>query len=396
MKRIYLILIVTLIICANVQAQATADADIQVECSGQSGAQVAIRWGHPNYSIGEYMPLFTARCGAGIQKTKVKILDFNSQFEVQTEGGIETSYMIKITISGPKGVESVELNHTGSPDIITRGNGFTLSRSSGPNKYGEQNFRVQLKPGQTAAVRMVAESTGDNGGTQMALRWGHPDFHENEFFPVWTVKPGLSQEKKFTLTDPRSEFEIQTEGGEGTGYHLSVWLDAGQGMGMQPSIEIAHKLRGTSFKTSGKNPNTFQIPRGNAFGEMNVRVNVEGLQITRVEPVWSQVSFTRKPITAGPVPFVGQIGLGFFNQGKFTKIRSAEPFDIELVGGGATTDDCFKANGRTRLLRAYQELPDSDFQALYGINPFYPRTLVACAYADVPGFVIQVYTIPKP
>jgi hypothetical protein len=382
--------------CAYVGASESLSANLEVECTGRPGAQVAMRWAHPDYSGPDaYMPLFTVPCGVGRRSTSLLLLHRNSEFEIQTEGGIQTSYAVEATLGDGS---NIRLDHTGSPDVITRGSGFSLIRSSGPNRYGEQNFRVVVPEGKVAAVRVVATSTGDRGDAQMALRWGHADFNEHEYFQLWKVKPSGPQELTFHLADSKSEFEIQTEGGEGTGYHLAVWLDFGDGVGMQPSIDISHRLSGTSIGSGTNNGDTFAPTKGNAYGEINVRATVPELPVLVTPPGnWSTVGFMRRPGPAngGPIPYVGQLGLG--SGGHFTAIQSAEPFDVELVGGGgATTDDCGKANGRTVLLRKGQRLSDKDFESAFGHNPIYPTPFAGCAYSDVPAFNIQVFTVSNP
>ena len=237
-------------------------------------------WGHPTYSGTQYMKLFTVPCGAGVKQMPVGIVHRASEFEVQTEGGPETAYVIKVNVyRGTKLIGEVDLNHAGSLELATRGTGFSLQRSSGPNQYGEQNLRVKIPDGKVVNTRVQAEVMG-NSDAQLAMRWGHTDFHDNEYFPIWTVKKGPAQSKTFRLTDPASEFEIQTQGGTNTSYHLSVWLDLGQGVQMQPSIEINHALKGVSVFTSSSGPPdgaTFNASRGNAYGEMNVGVSVPGL-----------------------------------------------------------------------------------------------------------------------
>ena len=379
-------------VCSASQAIDVLAATVEVECTGRPGAQVAIRWGHPDHAVNPYMPLFAVPCGVGRRTVSLELRDRNSEFEVQTEGGIETSYAVEVKLADGS---HIRLDHGGSPEVVTRGAGFALVRSSGPNRYGEQNFRVQLTGGRPATARIVAQVAGDRGDARMAMRWGHPDFHDNEYFPLWSLKPASPQERSFLLTDAKSEFEIQTEGGEGTTYHLSIWLDAGAGVGMQPSIEIAHRLTGTRVSSGTNAGDRFAPGRGNAYGETNVGVTVPALPDVPPEARWAMVSLLRRagPAGGGPVPYAGQLGLGA--RGHYTSIRSAEPFDVELVGGGgATTDDCGKGNGRTTVLRAGQTLPDGDFTAAFGRNPTYPVSFAACAYRSVPGFNIAVFTVP--
>ncbi len=271
---------------ASLQAQMQAIATVTVGCSGKPNAQVAIRWGHPDHDENEYVPLFTVHCSQGVQTEQVPLLDQKSEFEIQTEGGIDTSYAVKVSIPGPQNQANyIDLTYDDAPDPVIRGTGFTVARSSGPNKYGEQNFRVGLPAGTTAATKIIAQSSGDRSSAQMALRWGHPDFNDHGYFPLWTIKAGTAQEKDFSLKDAKSEFEIQTEGGEGTKYHLSIWLDLGKGLAMQPNIEIAHQLEGTQITSATSNDGvTFEPSKGNVYGEGNVRVTVPWLPSNRIPP----------------------------------------------------------------------------------------------------------------
>jgi hypothetical protein len=288
---------------ANVHALDSVDATIQVECTGTEKSQVALRWGHPDYNNAEYMPLFTTKCGTGINQSDVKLLDAKSEFEVQTEGGIQTAYVIKITLNGkaPDANGFIELDHAGSPEVTIRGSGFTLNRSSGPNKYGEQNFRVGLPPRVTSSARIVAQSTGDRSDAQLAIRWGHPDFNDHSYFPLWTIKAGTPLEKMFSISDAKSEFEFQTEGGEGTGYHVSMWLGAAQGSGMQPNIEITHKNAGTNVIIGHDNVQ-FSPTTGNVYGEMNVRVLIPALPTNRMPPAPSGSGGVNFAYNYGDVP----------------------------------------------------------------------------------------------
>lgn len=267
-------------------ADSSARASIQVECANNvRSGQVAMRWAHPKYNDTGYIPLFTVPCNVGVRTMQLTILDQLSEFEVQTEGGIETSYMIKAVINGPNPGETsfVQLEHAGSPNVATSGSGFTLTRSSGPNRYGEQNFRVQLPEGATAMAKIVAQSSGDRSDAQMALRWGHPDFNDHAYFPLWTIKAGNPQEKdNVPIKDSKSEFEIQTEGGTGTKYRLSIWLDFGNGIGMLPSIEIDHDIEPAEFASGSSGGVVFSPTKGNVYGEINVGVLVPWLPANRM------------------------------------------------------------------------------------------------------------------
>lgn len=381
-------------------AAPTADGLIQVECTGgSSNAQVAIRWGHPYHNTAEYFPLFTVPCGTGMHQVHATLTALNSEFEIQTEGGIRTAYTINASVTKDKVLEGTfEATHAGSPEVITRGSGFTLKRSAGPNKYGEQNFRVLIPNGTASDVRIVAQVTGDRSNAQMALRWGHTDFNDHEYFHLWKVTAGAAQTQSFHLANPKSEFEIQTEGGEGTAYHLSIWLGGIGAASMQPNIEIIHKLQATERESSSNGPNgaTFSWTHGNVYGEMNVGVTVPGLPAEPLPPV--QVVFTPQPRAgSGPVPYVGQLGYGAPNQGHFSEVQNGPTTSIELVkiGGGATSDDCFKGTDKTAKLTPNAIMSGADFNRIFGSNPPYPTAIVGCADSNVTNFTVYFTTTPN-
>jgi hypothetical protein len=352
---------------------------VQAECSGRSGSQIAIRWGYPNYSGQPLMPLTTVRCGTGVRTVQLQVLARSSEIEIQTEGGIETGYSVRVTIDGPRPGQTgtLTLSHQGSPTVVTRGGGVTLQRSSGPNQYGEQNFRLSLTSASNAVARIVAQSTGTRSDAQMAMRWGHPDFHDNEFFPTWTVRAGAAQEKTFRLAAKESEFEIQTEGGNGTGYHISGWLDVGQGMGMQPNFEISHKKSGIAFSSSTGGGTTFRASTGTISGEGNVAVTVQGLG----QPV-ATAPQTLLFRLDGPVSgaFAGVFGLNA--RGRITRLQNESMVPIEIVGANASTSDCFKGAAGTKTLGVHQATTDAEFAMLFPQGLSYPARLAACAPLD--------------
>lgn len=385
--------------CASVapaHAQ-SASATVQAECSGGAQSQIAIRWGHPGYAGQPLMPLTAVRCGTGMKTVQLQVPVLSSEIEIQTEGGIETGYTVRVNIDGPRPGQSgtVTLSHQGSPSVVTRAAGMALRRSSGPNRYGEQNFRLTL-PSATATARVIAQSSGNRGGAQMALRWGHPDFHDNEFFPLWTVPAGPAQEKTFRLTATDSEFEIQTEGGEGTGYHLSGWLDVGHGMGMQPSFESSHRKSGIAFSSQTGGGTAFRASTGNVYGEGHVAVTVPGLP--KSVPVSNPGAQTLLFRLDGPISgaFAGVFGSGA--RGRITRLQNESMVPVDVVGTAGSSADCFKGTANTKVLAVRQATTDAEFAALFPQGLAYPARLVACAPLDgsVPnvGVVFLVTYVP--
>ena len=131
-------------------------------------------------------------------------------------------------------------------------------------------------PRETEAVqaKVTVSCAGDKAGAQVALRWGHPDHDKNEYFPLWTIKPGAVQQKQFALPDTNSELEIQTEGGDGTSYSVNIWVNVGNGMPAQPSIVLNHKVNGVVDQDFVQN--NVAVKRSSAlnkYGEQNVRID---------------------------------------------------------------------------------------------------------------------------
>ena len=370
-----------LLLCGmSLHAQTTATASIKLGCTGKSNATVAIRWGHPNYDQSQYAPLFTVHCNQGVQTEQVTLLDQKSEFEVQTEGGIDTSYGMTVNIPGPQGTpNTIYLTFDSAPDPVVRGGGFTIIRSSGPNRYGEQNFRIGLPAGTAAPTKIIAQSSGDRSNAQMALRWGHPDFNDHAYFSLWTIKAGNAQEKEFRLTDPKSEFEIQTEGGEGTGYHLSIWFDLGNGFDMQPNIEVAHQLEGTQITTATNDGVAFDPSKGNIYGEGNVRVTVPWLPSNRTSPAVSNPPVPLYLINAGTY-FTNTFGTGA--SGTIQTVTNGENFPIVLLSNANLVGGCTKAGNIT--LGPHEPTKPAQLVALYGPAPLkYTRTFAACVSSDL-------------
>jgi hypothetical protein len=134
------------------------------------------------------------------------------------------------------------------------------------------------------AARISVSCTGDEGNAQVELRWGHPDHDKNEYFPLWTVKPGPLQEKTFALPDANSELEIQTEGGEGTSYSINVWIDVGNGMPAQQSIVLNHKVNGVTDQDVVQNNITAKRSSPlNKYGEQNIRIDTSHASVGMVQ-----------------------------------------------------------------------------------------------------------------
>lgn len=340
-----------LLFCASSASAVTSvSGTVTVQCSGdKAGAQVALRWGTPSYDSTSASPQFKLACStSGPMSTKSMPFTLNgpkSQIEVQTEGGIPTTYNLNFDMgSGVAGKRNkFQLNHSGSPTSSSTNNGFTLNRSSGPNKYGEQNFRIFLsKP--SAPVHVEVKSNGDRSDAQVALRWGHPDFNNNNDFGLWTVhlSDGL-QHKDFLLTAPRSEFEIQTEGGTGTGYDIKIWFSQAANYAMtMPDVVINHVKPATDHTTETEDA-SFSIPDGTIYGEMTIGISAPWV-MTPVPPTATTGGLNLRydygpqdptlPNSTVSTEFNGQyvVGTGTPVSGARTRIG---PFDVATVVSGS-------------------------------------------------------------
>lgn len=144
----------------------------------------------------------------------------------------------------------------------------------GPNPGGGLSW-PPLRTSDPVQAKVSVVCAGNESSAQVALRWGHPNHDTNEYFPLWTIKPGAAQEKSFFLPDANSEFEIQTEGGEGTSYSINIWIDAGVGMPMQPSIVLNHRLDNVPGDQDFVQNNVAAKRSSglNKYGEQNIRVD---------------------------------------------------------------------------------------------------------------------------
>ena len=262
-------------------AQSTATAHVVVVCSNPVSGKVALRWGHPTYAASDteqYLspPIVKVNCDGQPHPLAAVVINAPvSEFEIQTEGGIQTSYRVDVSIDhGSPNAASITLLNHGSPEVITRGAGFTLNRSAGPNKYGEQNFRLQIPNGRLPSIRLVATVTGPRTDTKFALRWGSPNYDKHKYLDLWKVSPGTSPTRNFPIRDPNSEFEIQTEGGTSTAYHLQGWLNFGSGESAMSNIDIVHQNQGVETSTGTSPGISFSPTHGNVYGEINVKVNI--------------------------------------------------------------------------------------------------------------------------
>ena len=131
----------------------------------------------------------------------------------------------------------------------------------------------QIAVAGTATIKVHITCSGNRGDAQIAMRWGHRDFHENEYFPTWkTHCPGVA-EKLFQITDQNSEFEIQTEGGNSTGYEVLAYINPGDVMPSLPSIELRHNGSSTSAPVT-RNVVLTRSSGPNQYGEQNFRVDL--------------------------------------------------------------------------------------------------------------------------
>ena len=126
------------------------------------------------------------------------------------------------------------------------------------------------------SARISITAVGDRPTGQVAVRWGHPDFHNNEYFPVWTVHRGETSERTIGLPDATSELEIQTEGGTGTGYEILIWVDQGAGPPISPSVVLRHRTSGVlDYHAVANSVSAIRSSALNQYGEQNVRIDTQ-------------------------------------------------------------------------------------------------------------------------
>ena len=119
-------------------------------------------------------------------------------------------------------------------------------------------------------VKLTLRVNGDgDGDSHASIRWGSPDFSDNEVFPRWDVARGTEDTKEFDTSDDTSEFEIQTQGGKVTGYSLLIEIDG------KPAIICKFNSRpggDTEFTNLGV-VHTERSGDLNSYGEGNIRIN---------------------------------------------------------------------------------------------------------------------------
>lgn len=130
-------------------------------------------------------------------------------------------------------------------------------------------------------VKLTLRVNGDSAeNSHVSIRWGHRDFHENEYFPRWDVSKGTEATKEIDISDDESEFEIQTQGGKATGYSLVIEINN------KPAVICKFNAKpdgATEFRNVGVVYTQRSSPV-NSTGEGNLRIN-----------------FNRKP-NPGPIP----------------------------------------------------------------------------------------------
>jgi hypothetical protein len=276
MQRLRFICCAVALVVLAVSAEATNPdtGTFDMQCQGDSGSEVAVRWGHPNYDSAAVIPSFVAPCDGLIHQTPVTLSAKNSEFQVETQGGFVSRYALNMRLLGStaEASGSFNLSRTVLPPLTLSAPSVIIHRSSGPNKYGEQNFRVELPSESPASVTINAQSMGDRTDAQLAIRWGHPDFNDHAYFPLWKIKAGSPQSRTFHLKDRKSEFEIQTEGGINTTYQIAISFVLGIPEIANPTLQINHQQE-TDFGSSGGV--TFTLESGDPYGTRKVRLKVK-------------------------------------------------------------------------------------------------------------------------
>lgn len=129
-------------------------------------------------------------------------------------------------------------------------------------------------------IRITASCSGRRNEAQLAIRWGHPDYDENEYFKLHPIKVSETLTWEFDTPDRISEFEIQTEGGTGTGYSISIQINRGHApySEIAPNIRLQHfgagNVKDEDVVTGGVG--ITRSSKLNRYGEQNFRVDVDG------------------------------------------------------------------------------------------------------------------------
>ena len=114
---------------------------------GGNGAQMALRWGHPNYDDNAYFKLWKIKPGPSQLGPQFTLKDAKSELEIQTEGGVSTSYHLQIWITSAPLASlhpDLEVDHDVRPDDFSpTGSGVNFQWTNG-NIYGERDITVQV------------------------------------------------------------------------------------------------------------------------------------------------------------------------------------------------------------------------------------------------------------
>ena len=130
----------------------------------------------------------------------------------------------------------------------------------------------------TQAAEKREVKAGGSTSEKVDFNWEDPLDLEGELTEeermVRDTARAYAQEKLFPLPDTNSELEIQTEGGEGTTYAISIWINVGNGMPAQPSILLNHRMNNVVDQDVVQN--NVAVKRSSAlnkYGEQNVRID---------------------------------------------------------------------------------------------------------------------------
>ncbi len=128
-------------------------------------------------------------------------------------------------------------------------------------------------------VQIIAR-VSTNSGAQLQIRWGHPDFHDNEYFTPFNPLAGQTRTNTFSLPDLSSEYEIQTEGGGATGYHIEIRMNGTKVIEHVFNFPAAGADRHEAFGGVGAT----RTGAMNSFGEQGIRVNLSGNTVGNITP----------------------------------------------------------------------------------------------------------------
>lgn len=127
-------------------------------------------------------------------------------------------------------------------------------------------------------VQIIA-NVSPTSGARLAIRWGHPDFNNSEYFSALVLTNGQTLTNVFSLPDVNSEYEIQTEGAGHTGYHIEIRMN-----GVLVIEHVFNHTYGTNRHEAYGGVGITRSSPLNIYGEQNIRANLSGNTLGPITP----------------------------------------------------------------------------------------------------------------